>query len=144
MFCFDVFFYLFFVKMAPALITGNIKNQSHSRCLPVVTSLLLDVIRDVLRLGYVFACSSLVPPQSPSCLPTSELFDPPTQLSHCSYGSLSTSLQCGHQRAPCLISYICHTFTNKERQQGVATHSFVRASETQGWKEPNSAQTCTR
>lgn len=71
LFCFDVFFFfnVFCVKMAPALILGHIKNQKHSRCLPIVTSLLLDVIRDVLRLGHVFACTTLVPPSIPQYSP---------------------------------------------------------------------------
>lgn len=42
-------------------------------------------------------------------LPTSELFDPPTQLSQCSSGPLSTSLQLVHQRPPSLISCAAHS-----------------------------------
>lgn len=66
-------------------------------------------------------------------LPTSELFDPPTQLSQCSSGPLSTSLQGAHQRPPCLISYICHTFANKERQQDVTMYSNFFAQSKAGW-----------
>lgn len=42
-------------------------------------------------------------------------FDPPTQLSQCVSGPLSTCSPCSHPRAPCLIPYICHRLLSAKR-----------------------------
>lgn len=126
----QVAYFFFVAKMALHLSQATLKTNKMADVCPQCL-LLLDVIRDVLWLGYVFACSSLDFFFFLCSLPTSELFDPPTQLSQCSSGSLSTSLQCAHQRPPCLISYICHTFTNKERQQLVTMHKFFFFKESE-------------
>lgn len=70
----------------------------------------------------------LSPPQPPSCLPISELLILP--LSYLTAHMARCQHPCNAATTELPVSYICHTFTNEERQQGVATHSFVRASET--------------
>lgn len=114
---------IFFAKMALHLSRATLKTNKLADVCPQC----LLAIRCYKRCVVVGLCVCLQ--QSwffffLCSLPTSEPFDPPTQLSQCSSGSLSTSLQCAHQRPPCLISYICHTFTNKERQQLVTMHTF--------------------